>query len=502
MHPGKHLFILATLAISFQLKAQVAPTDTVALARDLAGQKRFSEANQLLVAYNQNNHVKDALWFEAQLAYWRKDIAHSKKLYADLVTEFPEDRTLALDYGRFLFETGHNRDAKKVLLGLLQQDPQEPAANKMLASLEYWQGNSLRAVSLSDRILQLDSTNSEVRELRQNARIYGAPRAWSDIAYTSDDQELQSWSIQGGAAIARSRFFAPEFAFQMASFSSGTETSLSASTGHFELLNNMRFGYGKTQVKLRAGAYIHPNQQFFTGHISLRQQLTKHFHFEGQWGQQPYQYTLASIRTPFTYKNGSLAIGFEKDYKWMGQVAYFNQSFRDGNHIDVLSAWLIAPVLTRGKWSLQAGYAFSYSNAAENRFRAKDSLATIVDRQSLYDPVVGVFDPYFTPANQYVNYLLAIIKGPVVPKLSLQAKFNYGIYAQAENPYLMLDRKENQFFVGKGYSVLKYVPMEADVRMNYELSGQTSLSATYIFNKLFFYTRHQVQLGIKHRFGR
>jgi Tfp pilus assembly protein PilF len=499
MHPGKRLVVLVALTASLHTSAQ--STDTLAMARDLANQRKFPEASVILRKYNQHRPTKDGYWFEAQLAYWMKDTDRAGKLYRNLVAQYPDDRSLALDYGKFLFETGHYQQAGKILKEILQKDPREATANKMMAYMDYWQGNSVSAVKRSDLILLQDSSNAEIRKLRNDAAVYGAPRIHTDVIYSSDDQALQSTWLQGGIGLARSKFLAPELAFQLASFNSSTEKTLSATTGHFELVNNLRFWHGKTQMKIRAGAYIHPDANFFTGHIQLKQQLTRTIHFEGQWGQLPYQYTLASIRDPFVFRSGSAALGFEKG-KWMGQLAYYNQSFDDGNKVDVLSAWFLAPVISKKKWSLQAGYAFSYSDAAQNTFQPKDSMDVIVDKHSLYDQVEGVYDPYFTPTNQYVHYLIALVKADLSSRFSFQAKFNYGVYAKADNPYLMLDRKATQFFVSKSYGELQYTPMEAEAKLNFNTSANTSLAATYTFNKLFFYTRHQVQMGLKHRFGK
>ena len=182
----------------------------------------------------------------------------------------------------------------------------------------------------------------------------------------------------------------------------------------------------------------------------------------------------------------------------MGKAAFENHFFRDGNTIRQAYAWLLVPALRLPAFTLDGGYAFSYSDASVNTFSPIDPLSVLLTRP---ESIGGFYNPYFTPENQQVHSLLAIAKIEVSKKASFVAKATVGVLASAGNPYLYIRTDYSATFeVSRGFDSERFHPLELQGEMRLKVSRQLSLSGSYVFGRLFFYQRHQGNLALKYLF--
>ena len=61
----------------------------------------------------------DARWLLAHTLYWQGELDAARSEYQRALAGRPRDASLRLDFARFLSETGHGRDAGRVLAPLI-----------------------------------------------------------------------------------------------------------------------------------------------------------------------------------------------------------------------------------------------------------------------------------------------------------------------------------------------------------------------------------------------
>lgn len=494
------LFLYTILAFcSLKTTAQDAPTDTVELARSLAYEKKFNEADQLLTIYNASGQNVYGLWLQAQVAYWKNEIARSEELYAQAINAFPEENGLKLSFGKMLWEAAQFKKARTQLENFLLSAPGHIEATMLLAYLDYWNSHTANAKKRLVGLLEREPENVEAQKLYAEISGSSAPVVALELQNLSDDQVLRSNTFNAKANWNKSGLFSPGIQVYKSAFSLDTKGESKITSG-LQVGNIFRLNYGKTTLNIEGGVFNADSRAFFTGSLRLLQKLPANLYFDINASRQPYQFTLASIRTPFTFTTMGAALGYNKQDKWLAQTGYLIQGFNDGNKIGALYGWLLFPVINRSVIVMHGGYSFNYANAEKNAFVPIQTMTAVAATQSLYSRVAGVYNPYFTPQEQTVHALLASVKGNLSKAVNLRIKGSVGVWAEAQNPYLMLDEARNSYFINKFYSPQKYTPIELESKLQINMQRKVSLSVAYLYSSLFFYNRHQGNFGLSYRF--
>jgi hypothetical protein len=193
-----------------------------------------------------------------------------------------------------------------------------------------------------------------------------------------------------------------------------------------------------------------------------------------------------------------LGLNFDRKSRWLGRAAYQNQSFGDSNSVYTVYAWLLAPLLHKDKFSLKAGYAFSYADAEVNTFKPKQTTA-IPPMQNT--PINGVYAPYFTPSKQTVHSLLASLDITFSRGVSFSSNLNVGVYANAYQPSYFVDRNGlGPYFINKRYDNYSYTPITFSAELKTNLSQNFIINTIYNYNSLIFFKSHFINLQIKYLF--
>jgi hypothetical protein len=169
----------------------------------------------------------------------------------------------------------------------------------------------------------------------------------------------------------------------------------------------------------------------------------------------------------------------------LGKAALERQRFPDGNTVQTAYAWALGPVLDRWKVKVQAGYAFSYGHAPENRFRTD-----------------GTYDPYFTPRHQVIHSLLGLLQYQPAEHWHFSVRGSAGVWANADIPY---------FYPGNGpqgmngfvrdYARDRFFPLEISGEVRRGIGDRSSLSLTYTYQQLLFYKQHFAGIQYKRQFS-
>ena len=485
--------------VCFKLNAQDKPLiDTLELARNSAYQKDFATADSLLSAYNKNHKDVHALRLHAQVLYWTKDFNGALALYEKTLLLFPDEAVVKLEYGRTLFNLNKLSKARAILDDYMKTDSSNAEANIMRAYIDLWNGHMAAAKRRSLLLLKLYPGNADAEAILDKVRYYTAPYLKASAGFSSDDQPRRGEEYSFETGVYRSFLLAPVAQASIYNFHSLDSTYRSL---WVRLKNTIQTGSGFSLV-FGGGIFqqASTNTSHFTGNISLSQVVAKRFSLNAGFEKLPYQYSLASLKKAVINGVTSLAVGYNKDDKWLAKAGYEQQHFEDDNNIGSSYFWLLAPMVHKNNFSLKAGYAFSFANSDQNKFINKESLSKLMGSTPLHGTVGGVYDPYFTPQNQTIHSLLASVKIGLSKNATITSRASIGVSAKADNPNLTLEKHANQFFIQKQYATISYTPVTWVTELQAGLSKKLFIGINYTFDQLLFYTSNQGSLQLKYLF--
>jgi hypothetical protein len=403
-----------------------------------------------------------------------------------------------LERARLLWSEGRIYPAQQELLAYLSRDSAHLEANLRQAYLEFWTGRLPAARKRIERMRSVNPGYTPAGGLLSEIKAVSMPWASLQTGYIADDQPLSALRTKVEAGQYVSWLFNPTLRFEYSHFSHEGEA---LPIFQVRLSDQILLARTKTRLEISAGL-LAPlaggNASKGFGGIILSQTLPLHFTLDAGLEKRPYLYTLRSIQAPFTETFTQAALRFDRGGNWLGKAAWERQRFSDGNDVTTLYAWFLAPLLNRWGLKVQAGYAYSHANAKESRFLPTQA----------YDPnlpdttfIPGIYDPYFTPANQEVHSVLAVVQYATKNNWRFSAKVNAGILAEADIPYFYPDFATFDLIVFyRGFERSSYTPLEITGEVQRGIGQHTSVSATYTYQKLLFYSLHYGGVQIKHQF--
>ncbi|PKO99944.1 MAG: hypothetical protein CVU13_00090 [Bacteroidetes bacterium HGW-Bacteroidetes-8] len=376
-----------------------------------------------------------------------------------------------------------------------------PESLEFLAWVEHWRGREQSAIKNLKLIPGWDSGNSSVRILLDEIKAFRSPIIESSYEFNSDDQpmSLSNYHIKGN--IYRSWLFSPGASLRYLSYNSsygnGTSDYL-----WYEASNRIGLNSAKIIFELKAGgltSYFGDKREF-TWRVMVSKQLFKKITLELSAGRTPYLYTLKSVyhsEEPLMNNFVTGALKFNSKDNYRAELSYISNNFGKDERVYTTYFWLLAPILKSDYLRLDAGYSFNFSNSTSSTFKpASDINENITPSVGLQ--FKGMYDPYFSPINQYINsaVISATIKGGKL--LSISTKLVYGFVAWSDNPTLW-EQSVNSISTYQTYfSKLKFSPVEFEAKADLKLSDKITLSAFYIYNNLAFYKLNKANFSIKY----
>jgi tetratricopeptide (TPR) repeat protein len=501
------LLIISTTLFSFG--QQQVNSDTLEQARALAYAKNFAEADRLLTRLTRSRTDVNALRLHAQVLYWMKAFSRSEQVYQRAIRQFPEVPHIRLDYGRMLFELNKPQQAELQLRQYLANDPQHAEAHMLLTYIEWGRGDDHAARRRSTQLRQWYPDNKDISQLADQVRQSTGTTVRAGGTFQSDDQPLRRTTYDVEVQSKYSRLIAPRLRLQANDLDLYT-TGYVSQWG--EVGNRLALGTSGTSAEVWAGVFQYravegllgiskASYRNVTGGLRLLQKLTGAWQLELGAERKPYQYTLASIRTPLMMNHLSAGLNLNKSDKWLGKVAYEQQQFGKADRLETAYAWLMAPLVRARQLDIRVGYSFTYANSDKSTFTPVLPLSAIIATSAQGKPIEGVYNPYFSPLNQFINAGLLSVKVTPAPFLDLTAKANVGVYALAEVPYYELGNAPgNKVVLTQGRVQQPYTPYSLTGEMKIRCNKDLTLSSTIEYSSLLFYTNKLASAHLTYHF--
>jgi len=498
------LFIAIVLShshLSAQVKAGKAPpVDTFKKANQLISKKKFRKAHNLLNAYHKN-HPKDmnAVWQQAQTKFWLGNFKRSDTLYKTAVKLKPDNDYLRLNYISSLADMGKMAQATTMLSGMEFSGRDYPYMDMLHAKLYYYQGDYKQAAAYMRKALQSDNKTEEIYNLDDEIAYARSPRVSLSTAYLSDNQPITAIISTLKAEDYFNRFLdlylvCDEYHFMQNTVSDAPWVRIG---------DKLFFPQAGLRINVGGGVFQFPvkNETGFSGNLSLNEKLSQHFDIDLGVDHVPYFDSKTSIDSNITATRFSAMLNWHLR-NWAAQAAFINSTYPDNNNVYSAYGWVLAPIAQFRHGVLQIGYSSSYSNSNQNTYTAVNSLSEILATYTTGSSIAGIYNPYFTPNNQYINSVLAALSLNFSKKMSLNINADVG-YGTINNPYLYLNKDNSgNYAVIKGYSNVSFYPGDATVALNYHIDKTWLLSAKYIYHNTYFFTSNYVSLGIEKSFQR
>ena len=177
------ILLTSVLCITISAHCQMSGVDSIGLARSMAHDKKFSEANDLLTLYNAHHKDQYALQMQAQVLYWMKDFKKAESLYEEATAFYPSYVPLKQDYARMLYQLNKTERARVLFLEILSTDKTNAEANISLAAIDLQNGKISSAKSRANFITSIYPNNKDAQNILLKIEEWqfwlGDPKPWS-----------------------------------------------------------------------------------------------------------------------------------------------------------------------------------------------------------------------------------------------------------------------------------------------------------------------------------
>ncbi len=468
-------------------QAKVAVADTFKLADQLIAKKKFRKAGNLYTAYLKHN-PKDlnAMWKLAQVKFWLGNFKKSDDYYKASLKIAPGNDYLRLNYIHSLSDMDKTDQADKMLTDMELAGKDYSDMSLLRAKLKFYKGDYKEAEAYMRKSLNAEKNNAEAHDLDGQIEVAKAPLLAFNLGYATDDQPLT-------AVISTIRF--------ENYFNKYADLYLICDEYHFmqdkvsdapwvRVGDKMFFPKAGLHVNIGAGIMQFPvkNETSWSANLSLNQKLSPQFDLSLSGEHVPYLDTKTSVDSNISVTKVSAMLNWHLR-NWSAQAAVLNSTYPYGNTSNNVSGaygWVLVPVIQFPHGRLSVGYSISYSSSNYNTFTAEYAAPNIS----------GIYNPYFTPNQLFINSgLLALNLNPS-KKVSINFSGDVG-YGTIDAPYLFLN-KDNA--IERGFATQTFTPVNATAAFNFQLGNYWVLNARYIYHNTYFYTSHYACLGLQKSF--
>ena len=473
---------------------------TIETANQLRDGGDFEGAVKLLDEFNTEYPGNDwVLRLYAETLFWMKNYNKAASVYEEAIRWHPDDFDVKYEYAVLLFEMGKYQQTKEILIVYTNNRPEDSGAESLLGITNYYLGDFKEADKHLKKSLALNPTDNRTKKIHREVSRIVSPWLKADVFYTDDSQPMQQLApvLQGGWY--QSRFLNLSFSLGLQNFSSD---SLHSNLYSFQLQNSFQFPKAGFSAKVSAGGfYTSVDQAFdYSWGISLQQKMAKYFFLRVGGERSAYTYTLASIEKPFARGIYNVSLSWEKPKSWNASMGYIGEYFPDDNNVQTFFAWGLSPAISFSVFELYFGYAFNYADSKESRFVPEKSLDEILDNYNPEEQIKGIYDPYFTPNDQFANSVLVNLNIFPSQKINIKLHASVGFYARAMNPYFYLDKEQGKTIIKQGFYQESFTPLDLGINFDMELTDKLLLNFSYTYLQTFYFNSNNFNLGLKFYF--
>jgi tetratricopeptide (TPR) repeat protein len=493
-----NISVISMIGLLFLIFPQVAfsinQDDSLKKARQLFDSGKYQQASKLLKVINKE-HPEDlnTQWLYAQSAYWSKKLNLSIRLYENAIDRHSDDHNLLLDYGIKMVDIGEFKKASSVINTYMAYDNPGPDVQVAYAKMAYWQYRYKKAMAGIEKVLSDHPENEKARSLYEELLIAKSPWIRISSEITSDDQPLFSLVPSVEAGFSKNAFLNLSASFKTPRYFSD---GLQHQTFDIQLNNEIRIKKINTKLLLGGGVFKLPtNEESFTGKLKLTKSILRWFSIELLAEHKPYLYTKANMTNPVQRLNYDLSLNWTGKKGWMGRIGHnINHFYSDDNKVYSTSLWVVSSPIKTSKTESRLGYAHSYSDSEYDTFSSIKTMDQIIASWQ----IIGNYNPYFTPKDQSINYIIYQFRYNPSPKFETGLKLNYGFLATTQNPYFFLiNDGSNGLSVVKDFYKDVYHPYDGTIYINWNLGKRMSIQSEYILSKTHFYRSHSGMVSLK-----
>ena len=446
-----------------------------------------------------NARYPDNIWLMqlyAETLFWMREFDKADNVYRRAIRMYPNNYEVKYEYALFLFDRGKYEETKELLLLYIENYPGNAGAESMLGITNYYLGNFRDAEEHLSKSLTINPNDIKTKEVYSEVSHIVRPWIKGSVLYTDDSQPMSQWmpSLSGGWY--RSHFLNLSLTLNYQSFSAD---SFNSNMTGFRLQNSFLFPKAGFKATISAGGFYTfiNNSLDYTWGVQLDKKVIKNFHVKASGQRSAYTYTLASINNPFLRNRFNFSLSWETDQSWNANLGYIGEFFPDDNNVQTAFAWVLSPSLKFSVFKVNLGYAFNYSDSKESRYVSEQSLDDILSNYDSTKQITGIYDPYFTPSNQFSNSLLANVYINPSRVIGIKLHASVGIYSRAMNPYLYLDKQNGNTIINEGFYQEKFTPLDLGINFNANLSDKMLLNFSYQYLQTFYYNSNNFKVGLK-----
>ncbi len=471
--------------------------NTLDSAKSLRNSGNYGQAIKLMKEFNAQ--YPDNYWLlqlYAETLFWMKEYNKADNMYRHAIRIYPDNYEIKYEYALFLYDRGNYRQAHELLLLYNQKYPDIAGVQSLLGITSYYLGNFKQADAYLESSLKKNPSDKKTKQIYAEVSHIVKPWLKGSFSYNKDSQPMSQWSPALSGGWYQSHNLNLSFDFYYQHFSA--DSIISPMSG-FSVQNS--FIVPKAGFKAIGGIGIFytaiNNTPKLTWHFQMDKTLTKNLHLKAGGEHLPYTYTIASVNKPFLRNRYNLSLSWETKNNLNANIGYIGEFFPDTNNVQTAYAWVLSPTLKFSIFRINIGYAFNYSNAKQSRFTSTQPLDDILTNYDSTKQITGIYDPYFTPDNQFSNSLLANVFLNFSKTTSLKFHASVGIFSRAMNPYLYLDKQNGKTIINRGFYQEKFTPLDIGFDLNAEVTDNLTLNLSYQYLQTFYYNTNNFNIGLK-----
>ncbi|MBS1595229.1 MAG: tetratricopeptide repeat protein [Bacteroidetes bacterium] len=473
----------------------IAQSDATTQAQQLVVQHKFRAAERILRPEASGSSDVSLLWYYGQVAHWAGHDRGAAKSFDLALDQDPDNTKLRLDYARMLYEAERLNAALRQLDKVMTKDTNDAEAHLIRSNIYRWYARYQPARRDTRDVLDRYPDNATAQDLSLALDEATAPYLRYTVGYQRDDQPMQVIGISVESGLSYSWLLNPKVqATDREFYAAGKwNVTLAASLG-----NKFVFGKAGTDVSLSLGVFKSFSAGTdWTGDVTVRQKLYKYLSLQLQAGRAPYLSTLSSASLSLMQNTLGASLILNKENSWSAQAAYSYQFFNDHNPIQTASVWALSQPVKASVFSFRFGYGYRYTTSARSTYRSVKSLSEILATYTAGEQIAGIYDPYFTPLRQHIHSAIIAIGIRPARFVSIGIKGDIGFYAQAQNPYLYLDKTSaDVIYLASGSYKEVFHPYRLSANIDFKLSRRISLGADYAYTSAFFYASHYTSIHL------
>lgn len=492
------LVVLFCIPVKGQKAGKSSYVDTFKLADKFISKKKFRKAGRLYTIYS-HNHPEDvnALWKLGQVKLWQNKNRQSDNAYRQALLLDPNNDNLNLNYIHSLLDMGKLGEAGTRLTNMELAGKDYPNMSFLRAKLNYYKGDFNDAAAYIRKDLSTGSSDPGSQPLSDMIEFARSPLVSVQAAYLTDNQPLSAIISTVKAEKYFSRYATPYIVADEYHFFDNK----TGDAPWIRIGNKMYFSEAGLHLNAGVGIVKFPIKSNigWSGSLAVNKRISAYFDGDISLDHIPYMDTKTSVDSNVSATRVAAMLNWHMN-SWSAQAAFLNSTYGDGQSVYGAYAWLMVPVVQFNVGKLLAGYSTSYSNSTESSYKAVLSLPEIIAGYAVHPNIDGLYNPYFSPNNLFINS--ALVSLMINPSKSVNINLSGDVgYGTIRNPYLYIDKDNSgNDVIKRDFTNENFIPVNASAAFNFNLGKTWMISAKYMYHSTFFFNSHYASLGLQKSF--